>query len=98
MRASLQTAQSLEASPALSAAMGLNLSVDSAKDPNSRALSGSRKFQVLTHSVNFDPAAECKALSNLLEILSWVLSGCKLRVQEFAGWATPEPAMGLAPR
>jgi hypothetical protein len=93
----LQTAQSLEASQALSAAMGLNLSVDSAKDPNSQALSGSRKFPVLTRSVSFDSAVECEALSNLLEILSWVLSGCKLRGQEFAGWATPEPAMGLAP-
>jgi hypothetical protein len=64
MRASLQTAQSLQASQALLAAMGLNLSVDSAKDPNSQAFSGSRKFQVLTHSVNFDSTAECEALSN----------------------------------
>jgi len=93
----LQTAQSLEASQALSPAMGLNLFVDSAKDPNSRALSGSRKFPVLTRSVSFDSAVECEALSNLLEIQSWVLSGCKLSGQEFAGWATPEPAMGLAP-
>jgi hypothetical protein len=94
----LQTAQSLEAFPALSTHMGLNLSVDYAKDPNSQALSGSRKFRVFTLSVSSDSAAKCEALSNLLEIMEWVLSGCNLQGQEFAGWATPEPAMGLAPR